>query len=192
MVLQQFLGFVAHQVSNALRRRPGGVVIVYPAGIAFDRAALGHARGVAHDVIEHMDPRGAGEFFDQPRAFRIIDARDLGVVIEVLGGGRAVQQHEALTVEREAAVDGARVEDLDLVRLLARVADGHARRRLVIVGIGLFRHRGGEVERGEDALQIRYHQTVHDALRLVEWVAGCESTASRHQMRWVCDPSVTA
>src|SRR5205814_2266010 len=95
MVLQQFLRFVAHQVSNALRRRPGGVVIVYPAGIAFDRAALGHARGVA-------------------------------------------------------------------------------------------------VERGKNALHIRYHQTVHDALRLVEWLAGCESTASRHQMRWVCDPSVTA
>ena len=74
-------------------------------------------------------------------------------------------QHEALAVERQPVFNRARVENLDRVGFLAGITRRHAWRRLVIVGIRLFGHRLGKVERDDDAFEIRYRQAVHQTLR---------------------------
>jgi hypothetical protein len=114
-VLQQFLGLVAHQVANALRRRPGGVVVVDPPGRHLDAAAFAGLGGVAHDMVERDDPPGPGRLPHQPLALGVVDRGDDRLVVEIGRRGLVAQQDEALAVERQRVVDRARVVDGDLV-----------------------------------------------------------------------------
>src|SRR6202041_3549521 len=75
-VLQQLGGLVAHQVAHALRRRPGGVVVVDAARRQLDRATRAGFGGVAYDVVEGDDLRGAGRVPHQPLAFGVVDGLD--------------------------------------------------------------------------------------------------------------------
>ena len=81
-VLQQFLGFVAHQLPHALRRGPRGVVVVdalWPGSLCSSPRAP-HRR-VAHDVLEGDDARRAGRLLDDALAFRIVDGCEFVLVV---------------------------------------------------------------------------------------------------------------
>jgi hypothetical protein len=84
----------------------------------------------------------------------VIDRLDDLFVVEVGGCGLAVDQDEPLAVERQAALDRARIVDGDAVFLILGVAHPDARRRVVIVGVRLFRQRRREIDRRLDALEV--------------------------------------
>jgi hypothetical protein len=118
----------------------------------FYRIALCRHCRIAHDVVEGDDARGARCLPDDALAFRVIDGRDFLLVVKVLYRRLVVQQDKAFSIQRELADQRPRIADRHLMRFAFAGSGRHPRRRLVIVGDGLFRHWNEEVERRHDPL----------------------------------------
>ena len=140
-------------------------------------------------MVEYDDPSGPGRLLHQPLALGIVDRGDGRLVVEIGRGGLVAQQDEALVVERQRIVDRARVANGDVVFGQLAVAGRHARRRVVIVGIGLLRHGLHKVERRHDASQIHACHTIH---RILHWrtlvVRYFQSGLDRDSIRSVAGP----
>ena len=114
---EQALGLAAHQVADPLRPRPFGEIVVdahHRLARHAGRAVLPLPYAAAHGVIEDGDAARAGRGRDERLHLLVIDALELGLVIEIGDGALVRHDGEALAVERQLALDGAQRMDFDL------------------------------------------------------------------------------
>ena len=100
---------------------------MHPADDVADLLALAlPVAGGAQGVIEHDDPLGAADLFNQRLAFRVVDPPDFVLIEEIADPGGAIDKAEPLALELETVGQGSAVMDLDpmgfVVAALALVA----------------------------------------------------------------------
>ena len=92
-------------------------------------------------MVEDLAADAAGRGEHQLDAFRVIDAAQLVIVVEIALRGRRLDKADALTVEIEPAGDRPHVVDRHGMRFRPPVAARRAGRRVVGQVVGFLRHR---------------------------------------------------
>lgn len=115
---------------------------------------------LAHSVIEDQDTIGTKTITKKIDRLRIIEARNLFVVVEVPHLGTLINKGKARTNERKPVPDRTTVGDLDLDRLRQRCALRFASGR--IIGIGSW-----FLPRGREIVQLRRDEWQSSALNIV-------------------------
>jgi hypothetical protein len=124
------------------------VVVVHPAR----RLAAAGAAGIAHRVVEDHHPRRAELVRQQPLDLRVVDALDLGGIVEITHGARRAYEGKTVAVEGEVGLAAARVLDLEVVRIVDAVPFALARRRFADIADRLLVAALQVVERGGDGV----------------------------------------
>src|SRR5205814_2852156 len=118
--LQQRLGLLAHDVAHPLRARPLGVVVMHAADDVANLLVLAlFVAGGAQRVIEHDDALGAADFLYQRLTFRVVNAADLVLVVEIPYSALIADKTEALALEIEAGRQRPAIQNLYAMGLVA-------------------------------------------------------------------------
>src|SRR6202043_1362911 len=110
-------------------------------------------------MVEYQHPAGAGCLGDEAYGFRIIDAAQLVLVIEVLDRAAMLDMSQPFTVEREATRDRPCIMNQHDMRFRNASRPRHSGQRVVGKVHRLFRHRREVIEKALDMRQPLDHVT---------------------------------